>query len=64
MKIDDKESALETYNKAIEVCLKKIKSFENKKISIADDDYKNKIRLLYERFIIFSIFLSKNFKTR
>lgn len=47
LKIDDKESALETYNKAIEVCLKKIKSFENKKMSASDsdkdDDYKNKI---------------------
>ena len=59
MKIDDKESALETYNKAIEVCLKKIKSFENKKISNADNDDENKIDSYMEGLSYLAFFYQK-----
>lgn len=59
MKIYDKESTLETYNKAIEVCLKNIKSFENKKISISDNDDKNKISSYMEGLSYLAFFYQK-----
>ena len=59
MKIDDKESALETYNKSIEVCLKKIKSFENKKISNDDNDDDNKIDSYMEDLSYLAFFYQK-----
>ncbi|MEI0540661.1 tetratricopeptide repeat protein, partial [Brachyspira pulli] len=61
LKIDDKESTLETYNKAIEVCLKNIKSFENKKMSASDSDKddKNKISSYMEGLSYLAFFYQK-----